>query len=120
MKIISFAWTTESLLAGEKTRTRREWNDKYASRFKVGDLIQAWSKQPRFGGEKVAIIKINGIKKEEISLMKDEDYYREGFYYMEKNNLKIWDKLPKIAFNEWRNEGGEYWIIDFELVKIIK
>ncbi|MEK0335834.1 MAG: hypothetical protein QQN41_00155 [Nitrosopumilus sp.] len=118
MKIISFAWTTEALLSREKTRTRREWNDKYAKRFKVGDLIQAWDKQPRFKGKKVAIIRIIGIKKEDISLMEDKDYHSEGFYYMEKMGKTIWDKHPKYAFNDWRKEGGEYWVIDFKIEKI--
>ncbi len=117
MKIISFAWTTPALLAGEKTRTRREWSDKYAQRFKVGDLIQAYDKQPRFKGKKVAIIKITGIKKEDISLMPDEDYFKEGFEYLEKINKKIFDQDPKIAFEEWREDGGGYWVIDFEVIE---
>ncbi len=117
MKIISFAWTTPALLSGEKTRTRREWNDKYAKQFKVGDLIQAYDKQPRFKGKRVAIIKITSIKKENISLMPKEDYHKEGFAYLEKIGEKIFKKNPKIAFKEWKEEGEDYWVIDFELVK---
>lgn len=120
MKIISFAWTTPALLAGYKTRTRREWSDKYAKRFKVGDLIQAWDKQPRFKGKKVAIIRITGIKKEDISLMPDEDYCKEGFAYLFRINKTIFGKHPVAAFEDWREEGGEYWVIDFELLKLEK
>ena len=117
MKIISFAWTTPALLAGKKTRTRRDWNDKYAKRFKVGDLIQAYDKQPRFKGKKVAIIKIVNIKKEDINLMPDEDYDKEGFAYLEKINKEIFGQTPKIAFQEWKEDGGKYWVIDFEVLK---
>jgi len=120
MKIISFAWTTDSLLKGKKTRTRREWDDKFASRFRVGDLIQAWDKQPRFKGKRVAIIKITGIKKEDISLMPDEDYEKEGFAYIEKQGQSIWGQEPKEAFKEWREDGGDYWVIDFELIEIVR
>jgi len=73
-KIISFAWTTEPLLSGRKTRTRRKWSDKYANRFKVGDVCYAYDRQPRFKGKKVAEIKITSIKKEDISLATKEDY----------------------------------------------
>jgi len=117
MKIISFAWTTPALLAGEKTRTRRNWSDKYAKRFKVGDLIQAYDRQPRFKGKRVAIIKILNIKKENISLMPNKDYKKEGFAYLEKINKKIFGENPKMAFQEWRKEGGKYWVIDFEVLK---
>jgi len=115
--IISFAWTTPALLSGEKTRTRREWSDEYAKRCKVGDLIQAYDKQPRFKGKKVAVIKIIGIKKEDITLMPEDDYFKEGFAYLERVGKKIFNQDPKIAFKEWREEGGKYWVIDFELVE---
>ncbi len=117
MMIISFAWTTPALLAGEKTRTRRDWSDEYAKKFKVGDLIQAYDKQPRFKGKKVAIIKITNIEKEDISLMPDEDYIKEGFAYLERINKEIFGKNPRTAFQEWREEGGEYWVIDFEILE---
>lgn len=46
MKIISFGWTIEALLDGQKTCTRRNWNEKYALSFHAGDLIQAWKELP--------------------------------------------------------------------------
>ena len=38
-KIISFAWTTDALLQCKKTVTRRDWDDKYASRFKLARSV---------------------------------------------------------------------------------
>jgi len=49
MKIISFAWTTEASLAGRKTATRRCWSEGYARRFKSGDLVQAYDRNPSGG-----------------------------------------------------------------------
>ena len=118
-QIVSFAWTTAALLAGRKHRTRREWGDDYAKRFKVGDIVQAWDKQPRFKGKKVAEIRITGVKKEDISLMPDEDFEKEGFKFMEEQGLQIWKQNPRDAFESWRNDGGEYWVIDFELISIV-
>lgn len=118
MKIMSFAWTVPAFLNKRKSRTRREWNDKYASMFKVGDLIQAWDKQPRFKGKRIGTIKITGIKKENISKMPDEDFEKEGFKYFDEEGLPIWDMLPRDAFENWRKEDYDVWVIDFEIIKI--
>ena len=120
MKIISFAWTTPALLKKRKTRTRREWNDKYASMFKVGDLIQAYDKQPRFKGKRIAIIKITKIRKEALFDMPSEDFELEGFKYFEEKGLKIWNKEPADAFNEWAESDDEVWVIDFKIIKLEK
>lgn len=120
MKIISFSWTTPALIAGRKSRTRRQWSNEYAKRFKTGDLCQAYDRQPRFGGKIVAIIRITGIKHEHISEMTSRDFELEGFSYMEEQGMKIWGKEPADAFNEWMDEDEEYWVIDFEIVKLVK
>lgn len=116
-QIISFAWTVPALLARRKTRTRRLWDDGYAKRFKVGDIVQAWDKQPRFKGKKIAEIKIISIKKENISLMPSEDFEKEGFKYMEEQELRIWGMNPRDAFDSWRNDVDDYWVIDFEIIR---
>lgn len=118
MKIISFAWTSPALLALEKSRTRRAWNDAYASRFKVGDLVQAWDRSPRFGGKQIAIIQVMGLKKENLLLMSENDYVLEGFAYFEKNGLKIRGQDPRVAFDEWKQEGGDLYVLDFRVVSI--
>jgi hypothetical protein len=40
--IISYAYTTEALLAGKKTCTRSDWKDDYARRVREGQVHQAW------------------------------------------------------------------------------
>jgi hypothetical protein len=118
MKIISFAWTSPALLAGRKSRTRRAWNDKYAARFKPGDMLQAYDRSPRFKGKPIAIIEVLNINYENIQTMTDEDYEREGFAYFEEQGLKIRGQVPRIAFAEWKHEGGFYYVLDFRLVSI--
>jgi hypothetical protein len=85
-------------------------------RFKVGKIVQAYNKSARVGGVRVAFIRILELKKESIALMPDSDYEKEGFKYMEERGLPIWDKDPKEAFQEWRQAGGDYWVVDFELL----
>ncbi len=115
MKNISMAWTKDAFIAGRKSKTRRKWTEKYAQRFKVGDICQVYDRQPRFGGKPIGKIKIVGIGKEPISEMPDTDFEKEGFAYMEENGLKIWGKPPRVAFHDWRQEGGEYWVVEFHI-----
>lgn len=118
MMIMSFAWTTPAVRARRKTRTRRQWAYEYAKRFKVGDICQAYDRQPRFGGVKIGTIKITGKKKELISKMPDEDYEREGFAFMEERGMKIWGKQPRKAFEDWKRVGGYTWVVDFEIINL--
>ncbi|MBW2090656.1 MAG: hypothetical protein JRI34_00835 [Deltaproteobacteria bacterium] len=125
--IISFAWTVPALLAGRKTRTRRQWTDEYASRFKKNMIVDAYNRSPRHGGKKVASIRLtaNPIKIP-IKIMPDEDFEKEGFAYFLENpdqiprrgllNYGIRD--PWRVFRIWRAAGGDYWIVDFEMVEV--
>jgi len=78
MKIISFAWTTEALLAGKKSCTRRCWSYDYGERFKTGDIVQAYDKSPRFGGKQIAIIEITAAYWEYLQDMPKSDLEAEG------------------------------------------
>ncbi|HKZ60539.1 MAG TPA: hypothetical protein VJ547_11945 [Candidatus Thermoplasmatota archaeon] len=73
--IISFAWTTETFLAGKKDVTRRLWDDDYAARFLPGSRHDAYDKSPRFGGKKVGEVEIVDVRKEPLTRMvEDYDY----------------------------------------------
>lgn len=111
--IISFSWTTDAFLATRKSVTRRKWTTNYAKRFKVGDICKAYDKQPRFAGKQIGFLKARSLTYEDIETMPDEDYENEGFQYMEEQGLKIWGKHPRQAFEDWRNEGGMYWVLRF-------
>jgi hypothetical protein len=117
MKIMSFAWTSPALLAEQKSRTRRKWTAGHAAQFKPGDKVQAWDRSPRFGGKPIAIIEILGIKYENIQSMTDKDFELEGFAYFEKCGLRIRGQIPRVAFEEWRKEGGFYYVIDFRVIE---
>jgi len=129
MKIISFAKTTAALLAGRKTVTRRYWNPRHAESFKPGEIVQAWDKSPRYGGKKVAEIKIVAVYKEMMKDAPEEDYVKEGFQYMCDNNIALYkigknEQLPNEAYwRWWKTTKDERWIqpyvVRFEVVKIL-
>lgn len=61
--ILSFAWTTEALLSGRKTCTRRRWKPTQMERWQrmwdTGRLVHdAWDKVPFAGGERIGQIRL--------------------------------------------------------------
>ena len=116
MKIISFAWTTPALLAGRKTRTRRDWADRHAKTFHIGDRIQAWNHVPRVkGAVKVGEIVITGVRRERYCDVKAEDWEKEGFAYLTENGLPLGDTTPGELFTDWALDDSSVWVIDFKL-----
>ncbi len=127
MKIISFAWTTPALVTGNKTVTRRGWDDRYAARFKPGELVQAYNRSPRHKGECVAIIRIVYVKKQLDQLAPDSDYEAEGFAWFATGNgdalpksdrLGYLETVSRESYDAWRQRGGSSWVCRFELVEL--
>jgi hypothetical protein len=111
MKIISFAWTTKALLAGAKTVTRRDWTKEYAERFEKDEVIQAYNKSPRFGGKRVALIRLT--KKPYWQLHKNlnhDDFIAEGGYM-------LWDSLEDFV-GVIDNEKQGSWVVELELLSL--
>lgn len=115
--IISFDLTSPALVAGRKTRTRRDWAESHFKKFHIGDLVQAWDHSPRTrNAKRIGTIRITGLKRENIALMPDEDFEKEGFAYLQEAGLKIWGKTPRRAFEDWMDSEREYYVVDFEKV----
>lgn len=122
MRIISFAYTWQAFLAGDKTVTRRRWKDRYASQFIRGLRVQAWDKSPRYEGKKIGVIELKRVEKQPIISMPDRDYECEGFGHMHRAGIKAtkssgfrdysWEE-----FNRWRRSGEVLWVIRFEIVE---
>lgn len=117
--IISFAWTTTALLFGRKTRTRREWDDDYAARFRLGDTHDAYDRSPRIGGHKIGEVMISGRPfKQNTSEMVEQDFEWEGLGWMHEQGLLIRGIEPMAFFNQWKAQGRTLWVIDFQLVHV--
>lgn len=89
--ILSFAWTTDAFVLGDKTVTRRDYDDAYLARWQraaeSGVAQDAYDKSPRFGGKKVGEIVVLSARREAIQLMRDN---------------------PAYAIEEWLKEGGHH------------
>lgn len=121
MRIISFAWTTPALLAGEKTCTRRDWSDDYAKSFHEGNLVAAYDRSPRVGGKQVATIQLTRDPfKQFTASIADSDWYAEGFEYLTKIGVRVNGLTPKELWQRWRTHPQLLWVVRFQMIEEAK
>ena len=122
MKIISFAWTTPALVHGQKTVTRRNWDDGYAMSFHAGEAVAAYDRDPRHGGKHVAIIRLTRNPYRESTLeMPASDYRAEGFEWSQERGFKVHGETPEEFWERWHTPPGEdLWVVRFQLVTVLK
>jgi len=115
MKIMSFVMTVEALLQGKKRASRRFWSDKTAAQFKKGDLVQAFNKNPRNGGECIAIIRLTKNPfRQHLDEITEKDFHAEG-------GLLHWSSINDFIFAlKKMNKGFVPFVIEFELVHVLK
>jgi hypothetical protein len=119
VRAISFAWTTPALLAGQKTVTRRDWKDRYAASFRAGDLVAAYDRQARFGGNRVAMIRLlRAPYKESTADAPDSDYEAEGFTYLEGIGALVDGVTPRVLWRAWHVYPKYLWVVRFELAAV--
>ena len=117
MRGISFGWTSIALLLNCKTVIRRKWNDSYAVTFKKGDLLEAYDKQPRFGGKRIALLKlIKDPYKEWSNKIPDDDWFKEGMHVLESEGKTIKGMTPSMFWRRWFTDPEELWVIRFKLI----
>lgn len=113
--ILTFRWTTEALLAGKKTVTRREWTDRHAAKFREGMIVDAWDKNPRNHGRRVARILVKSVTRERSGTMPREDYRNEGFAYL-YGKYGI-EGASLTAFEAWRRADVPLWVVRFVVIE---
>lgn len=117
MRIISFAWTTPALVVGEKRCTRRDWNDDYARRFKAGDVLAAYDRSQRVGGQPVGTIRLTRAPYYSAELP-EEDFQAEGFVCLTELGAKVNGSKPTDVWLSWKRYPEAQWIVRFELVDL--
>lgn len=110
--ILSFAWTTDALLLGKKTCTRRAWSDRTANSwvnaYKGDRLIHsAWNKMPLCrGAKKIADILLTQLPyQERLRDMPQSDLSAEGGLWSSKEEF----------INLFGNPELVVWVVRFEL-----
>lgn len=135
-RIISFGWTTPALLAGAKTCTRRNWNDRYARSFRPGEVCTAYDRNPRVHGKPVARIQIESVSPERVPMIKapPSDYAKEGFLWFDQHPEEREKALPKLMaglslqryraitmaelFESWVTSGQSLYVVRFKLLEV--
>ena len=115
--IVSFGETTEALLAGVKTVTRRKWADSHAVKFEAGSVHKAYDKVPFRGGKHIADIRLTAAPYK-TRFVPDADWEAEGFAYMAARGLKVFGKEPVALWMEWANGGAaDLYVVRFDPVR---
>jgi hypothetical protein len=113
---IEFHKTTDLLLLGKKTQTRRIWKSLHAKKvlnvYKQGLLVTATDLAFRFGGKEIAYLKIKNLYEQKLWDMTKADVIAEGF--------------PELTPDQFIQKffGGDssltVWVLEFEVVKTLK
>lgn len=120
MKQISFAWTTPALLARRKTCTRRDWKPEWAAKFAAGELVEATDRQLRFGGRRVAIIRLDRAPYlESTADMPDSDFEAEGFPYLAAIGARIGGLSPQQLWAKWREHPQPLFVVRFTVEQVL-
>lgn len=120
MRIISFAWTTAALLAGQKTVTRRDWKDRWAASWHAGDLAAVYERQPRYGGRQVATIRLTQDPyKQSTRDAPEDDFEAEGFAYLAERGIKVDGLRPEVLWRAWQLQPQMLWVVRFELMRTL-
>ncbi len=127
MMIISFAWTTEAFLSGQKTATRRFWDAGYMEMWwrnvvKDKHCAQAWDRSPRFKGQKIGVIHIP-VKPfpQPLAEMAEADFVEEGSRWRGEDGHPLWISLDEYrGMMREQGQGDTPYVIKFSVVEIVK
>lgn len=117
---ISFAKTTDAVIMGRKVKTRRDWKMSHAQRFREGQEVDFWDKNPRNQGKKMGtIILTRGPYRENTrKLVYPIDFVAEGFDYMTERSQDIDGMEPLIFFNQWKEQWILLFVVEFKLHRL--
>lgn len=128
--IISFAYVWPSVVAREKTVTRRDWTNDHAYKFVAGFEFDAYDAAPFRHGRKIARCRmLETAYPEQLWKMPDSDYAAEGFQYFNRNPQALpvaargnrWaaDDCSFEAFKAWRTaKASTLWVVRFEILRV--
>lgn len=117
---ISFAKTTDAVIMGRKVKTRRDWKLSHAQRFRVGQEVDFWDKNPRNQGKKMGIIILTrGPYRENTrKLVYPDDFIAEGFDYMTERDQNMDGMDPLSFFHQWQEQRIVLFVVEFKLHRL--
>jgi hypothetical protein len=131
MLALSFGWTWPAFVARQKTVTRRLWKPRHLEMFRKAyrdkAYVEGLDKVFHAGGKRIGtLLLIQEPRVENIRLMPDDDYQREGFAYMSKHPCLIptgaksepWYPCTFKAFKFWRETGVDLVVVRFITMEI--
>lgn len=120
---LSFGWTSPALLAGVKTRTRRDWKPIHAAKFRTGREVRAIDKDRRAGGKPIAILRLT--RDAYLSAEYPEaDWYCEGLAWLQQHGYKLpGTGRPGLApiglWRDWQRTRPSLYVVSFEVEEVL-
>lgn len=116
---ISFAYTTDAVIMGEKSVTRRNWARSHAMKLYGSQVVDIYDKNPRIHGQNMGQIEILGSPYlQRTGKMTPDDYEREGLLWMERNCRLMNGQSPEIFFNNWIEANEMVYVVEFKLLNL--
>lgn len=117
---ISMAYVTPSFCSNCKTVTRRNWAKVTIKQFHKGTKVLVWNKQARFGGEPIGVMELTDEPfKQSTGEMTDEDYYNEGFGYLDhKVARSIYEAQLGSTFINWKIKDEILTVVPFKILEV--
>ena len=114
---ISFAKTTDAVIMGRKSITRRDWKVSHANRFRESQEVDFWDKNPRNYGQKMgSIILTRGPHRQNTrKLSYPDDYIAEGLAYMAEVGQLMDGWHPETFFRRWQEQRVLLFVVEFKL-----
>jgi ParB/RepB/Spo0J family partition protein len=120
-----FGWTTPALLAGAKTVSRQTWTPRAARPFVAGALVEAYDRDPRRRGRRLATLRLLGAPEyRPLAEMPESDYEAEGWRWLNEHPKALSGKgitaqdFSRDAFARWRARPYSVWVVRFEVVEV--
>lgn len=116
---ISFAYTTDAVIMGEKSVTRRNWVRSHAMKFYGTQVVDFYDKNPRSFGHNMGQIELLcSPYLQRTGKMTLDDYNREGLYWMERNCRLMNGQPPEVFFNQWKESNEMLYVVEFKLLNL--
>lgn len=127
--MVAFAWTAPALLHLAKTETRRNYSSYYADTFKDDrrgnrpTVFVAMNRRLEWGGEALALLRVERAGAERRSQISEQAYEREGFPFFERYPSLLpqaWRKVNlRQHFHEWRLAEYDCFTIRFTVLEVL-
>jgi hypothetical protein len=107
-------------MLGDKTVTRRDYDDAYLARWQraaeTGAVQDAYDRSPRFKGKKIGEFVVLSARREPIQKMRDDPAYAES-EWLKEGGHHHWPSVEMFLATPWTTKHGDPVRIEFRKIE---